>query len=125
LEYPAIGQETWKSPLDYPRTYLDDGIGAIYKNRNRTTYFRKKLNELETILSSTNPFLQRMFQRGYNLVEIKWHKIRTSIQNLSYVRRIKDRVMAGSKGGKPGQWSARKAQLVAQQYEKAWWWIQG
>jgi len=33
--------------------------------------------------------------------------------------RIKDRVMSGSKGGKPGQWSARKAQLVAQQYEKA------
>jgi hypothetical protein len=32
---------------------------------------------------------------------------------------IKDRVMAGSKGGKPGQWSARKAQLVSQQYEKA------
>jgi hypothetical protein len=32
---------------------------------------------------------------------------------------IKDRVMAGSKGGKPGQWSARKAQLVALQYEKA------
>jgi UTP:GlnB (protein PII) uridylyltransferase len=33
--------------------------------------------------------------------------------------RIKDRIMAGSKGGKPGQWSARKAQLVAQEYEKA------
>jgi hypothetical protein len=33
--------------------------------------------------------------------------------------RIKARVMAGSKGGKPGQWSARKAQLVAMQYEKA------
>jgi hypothetical protein len=33
--------------------------------------------------------------------------------------RIKNSVMAGSKGGKPGQWSARKAQLVAQQYEKA------
>ena len=32
---------------------------------------------------------------------------------------IKDRVMAGSKGGKPGQWSARKAQLVAQQYGKS------
>ncbi len=32
---------------------------------------------------------------------------------------IKDRVMAGSSGGKPGQWSARKAQLVAQQYDKA------
>ena len=33
--------------------------------------------------------------------------------------RIKNRVMAGSKGGKPGQWSARKAQLVASEYKKA------
>lgn len=33
--------------------------------------------------------------------------------------RIKDRIMAGSKGGKPGQWSARKAQLVAQEYKEA------
>lgn len=32
---------------------------------------------------------------------------------------IKDRVMASGKGGKPGQWSARKAQLLAQAYEKA------
>ena len=31
---------------------------------------------------------------------------------------IKDRVMAGSKGGKLGQWSARKAQLVAQEYKQ-------
>ena len=32
--------------------------------------------------------------------------------------RIKAEVMAGDKGGKPGQWSARKAQLVANEYEK-------
>ena len=32
---------------------------------------------------------------------------------------IKKRVLAGSRGGKPGQWSARKAQLVAQEYKKA------
>lgn len=31
---------------------------------------------------------------------------------------IKKRIMAGSNGGKPGQWSARKAQLVAQEYKK-------
>ena len=31
---------------------------------------------------------------------------------------IKKRVMAGSKGGEPGQWSARKAQLVASEYKK-------
>ena len=33
--------------------------------------------------------------------------------------RIKDRIMTGSKGGKPGQWSARKAQLLAQEYGKS------
>lgn len=32
---------------------------------------------------------------------------------------IKNRIMAGSKGGKPGQWSARKAQLLAAEYKKA------
>ena len=29
------------------------------------------------------------------------------------------KIKAGSKGGKPGQWSARKAQLLASQYKKA------
>ena len=33
--------------------------------------------------------------------------------------RIKSSVKAGSKGGKPGQWSARKAQLAVQRYKKA------
>lgn len=33
--------------------------------------------------------------------------------------RIKDRIMAGGSGGRPGQWSARKAQLLAQQYKAA------
>ena len=31
---------------------------------------------------------------------------------------IKDRIMAGSSGGKPGQWSARKAQMVASEYKE-------
>lgn len=32
---------------------------------------------------------------------------------------IKNRVMSGTKGGASGQWSARKAQMVAQQYKAA------
>ena len=32
--------------------------------------------------------------------------------------RIKDRIMAGSKGGKSGQWSARKAQMLAKAYKE-------
>lgn len=34
-------------------------------------------------------------------------------------KQIVAQVKASSKGGKPGQWSARKAQLAAQKYEKA------
>ena len=33
--------------------------------------------------------------------------------------RLKKKVMAGDKGGQPGQWSARKAQLLKAEYEKA------
>lgn len=48
---------------------------------------------------------QGILEKGYTKPELR--------------EKIKDRVMAGSDGGKPGQWSARKAQLVAQKYEDA------
>lgn len=34
-------------------------------------------------------------------------------------KRLFESIKAGSKGGKPGQWSARKAQLLALRYKKA------
>jgi len=34
-------------------------------------------------------------------------------------KRVVASVKAGGKGGKPGQWSARKAQLATQQYKKS------
>ena len=34
-------------------------------------------------------------------------------------KRLFESIKAGSKGGAPGQWSARKAQMLAQQYKKA------
>jgi hypothetical protein len=40
-------------------------------------------------------------------------------QNPQLRERLKGQVMKGSKGGKPGQWSARKAQLLAAEYKKA------
>ena len=30
-----------------------------------------------------------------------------------------ERIKAGTKGGDPGEWSARKAQLLANEYQKA------
>ena len=32
-------------------------------------------------------------------------------------KRLFERIKAGSKGGNPGQWSARKAQMLAKQYK--------
>tara|TARA_Y100001937_G_scaffold123006_1_gene185180 strand:- start:9768 stop:9968 length:201 start_codon:yes stop_codon:yes gene_type:complete len=32
-------------------------------------------------------------------------------------KRMFERIKAGSKGGRPGQWSARKAQMLAKQYK--------
>jgi hypothetical protein len=34
-------------------------------------------------------------------------------------KRLFNRIKAGAKGGKAGQWSARKAQMLAQRYKKA------
>ena len=44
----------------------------------------------------------RLVEMGYTKPELR--------------ERIKARIMASGKGGRPGQWSARKAQLVAQEY---------
>ena len=33
-------------------------------------------------------------------------------------KRLFERIKAGSKGGKPGQWSARKSQILASEYKK-------
>ena len=32
-------------------------------------------------------------------------------------KRLFNKIKAGTKGGKPGQWSARKAQMLAKQYK--------
>jgi len=34
-------------------------------------------------------------------------------------KRLFKKIMAGGKGGKPGQWSARKAQMLAKKYKAA------
>jgi hypothetical protein len=35
------------------------------------------------------------------------------------IKRLFNQIMASSKGGKPGQWSARKAQMLAKKYKAA------
>ena len=42
---------------------------------------------------------------------------RKTYTNPELRERLKAEIIAGDKGGKPGQWSARKAQLLAHEYE--------
>ena len=102
------------------------------------------INELKTLLASVDdPELQeRILDIIQELIpkrEVKgktmdWVSISTKsfldeapsldLKSLAYTKpevreRIKNRIMAGDKGGKPGQWSARKAQLLALEYRKA------
>jgi len=74
-------------------------------------------------------------QNNYHSLDISIHTIRAleflekasvdqDIKSMKYTKpelreNIKRRIMAGSQGGRPGQWSARKAQLVAQAYRRA------
>ena len=60
--------ETWQTPIDYPKTYLRQGLGTYLKTEIGPPSPEEQ-KEIETILNSTDPFLQRVFQRGYNLVK--------------------------------------------------------
>lgn len=51
----------------------------------------------------------------YELIELKAE----SYTKPNLRESIKRRIMAGSRGGKPGEWSARKAQLLAIEYRRA------
>ena len=46
-------------------------------------------------------------------------KSRSNYADPNLRERLKDKIIAGTKGGKAGQWSARKAQLLAHEYESA------
>jgi hypothetical protein len=61
-------KENYASPIDYPATYLDEGLGLYAKTEMGPPTFAER-KEIKAIMNSTEPFLQRIFQRGYNLVK--------------------------------------------------------
>jgi len=66
------------------------------------------------LVSGKGVFVPLEFQE-FELVEMK----ASNYSKPELRERIKNRIMAGSRGGKPGQWSARKAQLLAIEYRRA------
>lgn len=72
-------------------------------------------------------YRQELLQRDLNQLKKRGRQIKGANQemfakseytNPQLRNRLKNQIMNGSRGGRPGQWSARKAQLLAMEYRK-------
>ena len=82
------------------------GMGAIRAS---------KMPKAKTITRKDDPNKVTMFKRGG---ESRVNE--AGVYTKPGMRKqLFEQIKAGGKGGKPGQWSARKAQLLAQRYKKA------
>lgn len=86
--------------------HLDELLSSIGIEKRSTVNSKS----LAWVAESTNKFLAGAPELGFKAGVYTKPELR---------ERIKNRIMAGDKGGKPGQWSARKAQLLAVEYAKA------
>ena len=136
----VIGGARIVRPSD-PDTYPDPEsarvrarqIGCIgirkYNNRNGGASWMPCTNESDYRKYSGIGYSGRRYRRTQLEREVrrivgspskrKFNEKSANYTNPGLRERIKNRVMAGSRGGQPGQWSARKAQLVAIEYRKA------
>ena len=74
-----------------------------------------KMPKAKTITRKDDPNKVTMYrQGGESRVNEAGNYTKPSLR-----KRIFEQIKAGGKGGKPGQWSARKAQMLAQAYKKA------
>lgn len=82
------------------------GMGAILPS---------KMPKAKTITRKDDPNDVTMYARGgKSRVNEAGNYTKPSLR-----KRLFEQIKAGGKGGAPGQWSARKAQMLASQYKKA------
>jgi hypothetical protein len=82
------------------------GMGAINPS---------KMPNAKTITRKDNPNKVKMYaEGGESKVNEAGNYTKPGMR-----KSIFERIKAGGKGGAPGQWSARKAQMLAMQYKKA------
>jgi hypothetical protein len=74
IAYGVLGKlgldnnETYATPLDYPRTYLDQGLG-LYKKTEIGPPSPQETKEAHAILKGVDPFMQRIFMQGKSLIQ--------------------------------------------------------
>jgi hypothetical protein len=90
----------------------------IDKNKIRRTVIGGSLNRQMSSYGATPQWVEKATK------DFIFNSPSNHLKSLNYTKpelreKIKNRIMAGDKGGRPGQWSARKAQLLAIEYRKA------
>jgi hypothetical protein len=74
-----------------------------------------KMPKAKTIIRKDDPNKVKMYAKGgESKVNEAGNYTKPGMR-----KAIFERIKAGGKGGAPGQWSARKAQMMALQYKKA------
>lgn len=93
-------------------------VGAVLKFGNWifAENTNTKVYDLNRLVFEANTSVRDYFYIASNSAKTKTASPYT---NNALRERIKNRIMAGSDGGRPGQWSARKAQLLALRYRAA------
>lgn len=59
-------EESWETPIDYPRTYLEKGLGK-YTDVEIGPPSPGERKEAQAILKGIDPYLQRIFNQGYQV----------------------------------------------------------
>lgn len=78
------------------------------------------LRELKSLQSISRPYIQPRSQ-PFSTTPRSQHSTmppKEKYTDPALRDEIKEEIKAGDKGGKPGQWSARKAQFMASEYKK-------
>ena len=86
------------------------GIPITYSDERDLQEVRKHQERM----APSRSFVAKMKEGGKSRVNEAGNYTKPALR-----KRIFNEVKAGGKGGKPGQWSARKAQIVASKYKKA------
>ena len=73
-----------------------------------------KLNKSSSTKTKAKPKVKRAFSKGGSTVNAAGNYTQPGKR-----KQIFNRIKAGGSGGAPGQWSARKAQMLAKAYKKA------
>lgn len=73
-----------------------------------------KLSKSSTTKTKAKPKVKRAFSKGGSTVNAAGNYTQPGKR-----KQIFSRIKSGGSGGAPGQWSARKAQMLAKAYKKA------